>query len=83
LTQYDLFKLIERQFIHAETYKVGKNGKKSTIVFAISSTCVQFENEVVGDLDEVAISFTAIENLSHEDSLGVLALEGCKKLFCV
>ena len=75
LTEDNLLELTKRKLIHPEADKIREDCKESAIIFTISGWGESGEDEVIGDLEECAVPLAAIENLFHENPLGVLTLE--------
>ena len=83
LTEDNLLELTKRKLIHPEADKIREDGKKSAIVFTIGGWRESGEDKVVGNLEECAVPLAAIENLFHENPLGVLTLELGEELLSV
>ena len=75
LTQDNLLEFGERKLIHPKADEVCEYGEEGAIIFAVGTCREAVEDEIVGGLEEAPVPLGAVEDLLHEDTFGVLALE--------
>lgn len=63
LSEYNFFKLLERQLIESEADKISKKGEKGGVIFAIGHGWIHFEYEIIRCFEEAFISLYAVEYL--------------------